>query len=357
MEPAVRGTMQRLAVDELHPDWDNPRFLPGTAETFETDDDVYLYLDKMYNVFPVADSIARHGFFESEPLIAIESLTGYTVLEGNRRLAALHALANPALRKRMQPRRWAKLPAPAQVPADVPVLVVSDRHSVAPILGFRHVTGNRAWDPYPQARYVAEMIDGEQPLLASAVADLIGRPIGEVRSFYRNFSILEQAEEQFQIDDLDRIVDEFGVWTRAMSSVGIRSYIGAPAPREVVEGEYPLAQGAGSHLATLITWLFGEPRRGSAASKDRPGRVISESRNLTDLGAVLQHPAATAELESGAPLEAAHRLTLDPIQAFAVAMAEAQDALERAVTNRPAVLDPKAEAAVASLARAVKKLQ
>ena len=90
MTERVGGTLERLTLDQLRPDWLNPRFLPGTADRFETDADVYEYLDQKYDAHAVADSIARHGFFESEPLIAIpgEQSGYFIVVEGNRRLAA-----------------------------------------------------------------------------------------------------------------------------------------------------------------------------------------------------------------------------------------------------------------------------
>ena len=59
-----------------------------------------------YDAITIAESIARHGYFESEPLVAVpyeaaypgekrgERSGEYVVVEGNRRLTALRALAD-----------------------------------------------------------------------------------------------------------------------------------------------------------------------------------------------------------------------------------------------------------------------
>jgi hypothetical protein len=357
----VGGTLERLTLEQLTPDWQNPRFLPGTVERFDTDEDVYEYLDRKYNAHAVADSIARHGYFDSEPLIAIprDGDGQFIVVEGNRRLAALKALADPDLRRRMRRRGWADLPEDVELPEDLPVLVVDSRERVAPILGFRHITGIAPWDPYQQARYVAEMIDGEQ-LSAEDVAERIGRDVGEVRAFYRNFSIVEQAEDVFEIDDTKRAVDEFGVWSRAMTSLGIRSYIGAPPPRGVVEREYPLEEDSRERLERLFVWLFGVPRSDkdrAEGKQSREGRAIPESRYLNRLGKAMLHPRGLAALEAGEDLERAERAMLDIRARFTASLEEAKEALESARAQRPKPLSKGSRDALEEIGDIVEELK
>jgi hypothetical protein len=330
--------LQRIQLSELSPDWDNPRFPPGASSRFSSDLDVYAYLDSEFDAFAVADSIAEHGFFESEPLIAMPADGGgFTVLEGNRRLAALQGLSDPAARAVMRNPRWADLATDVTLPIDLPVLVAHSRDAVAPILGYRHITGIAPWSPYQQARFVASLIDGDE-LDADRVAELIGRSVSEVRAFYRNFSIAEQAEDVFEIPDVDRLTQEFGVWTRAMTSAGARDYILAPAPRGVVEREYPLPDEAQPRLENLLDWLFGEAR--TKAQKEeglqsREGRAISDSREITRLGKALQHPKGLAALENGKDLQAAERAMLDTRARFGAAVEESKQALEVAADHLP----------------------
>jgi hypothetical protein len=184
---------------------------------------------------------------------------------------------------------------------------------------------------------VASLIDDEDSgLSASEVAQLIGRELSEVKSFYRNYSIVEQAGDAFGIPDVQRVVDEFGVWNRAMTSVGIRDYINAPAPRDVIERDYPLGEESGDRLARVITWLFGEPRTAEDLAKGRQssnGRVISDSRQLTRLGRVLAHQDGRAALEAGEDLGTAERATLNPSARFLEGLNSARNGLSAAGKN------------------------
>ena len=145
------------------------------------------------------------------------------------------------------------------------------------------------------------MIDEEGQSAEVNVAEQTGRSVSEVRAFYRNYSIVEQADLVFAISDVKRVIDEFGVWTRALTSAGIRGYIGAPAPRNVVEREYPLSDDVGDRLGRLIIWLFGAPRPAedqAEGKQSREGRAIADSRELSRLGMAMLSSKGLAALES-----------------------------------------------------------
>lgn len=356
MVDTVGGELRQLPLSALRPDWRNPRFPPNAAEGFQSDIDVFAYLDKQFDAASIANSISKHGFFLSEPLIAIpfsdddfedqSSKLGatsggisatqemYIVVEGNRRLAALKGLSDPRVRAAMTDPRWKSFPQDTGLPETIPVLVAPSREHVAPILGYRHVTGIAPWDPYQQARYVASLIDAEETNLSAVeVSKLIGRDVSEVRAFYRNYSIVEQARDMFDIPDPDRIVEEFGVWTRAMTSTGIRSYIEAPAPRDVEERVYPLPDGVAERLASLTTWIFGIPRSPENIEKGRQskdGRVIEDSRHLTRLGKVLANPLGASALEEGKSMKEAELAVLDEFVRFADSVEGARKELDTA---------------------------
>lgn len=335
----IGGDLQSVPLSKLRPDWQNPRFPPSAIDHFTDDRDVYAYIDKKFDAASVAESIARHGFFLSEPLIAISSDKGeFIILEGNRRLTALKALASPIIREHLTDVRWKEISPrdgnEVDENTEIPVLVATSREEVAPILGYRHVTGITPWDPYQQARYVSSLIDDEDVSLSAAeVAELIGRDVSEIRAFYRNYSIVEQARDMFKIEDTERITDEFGVWTRAMTSAGLREYMSAPPPRDVVEGDYPLPDTSGDKLEQTITWLFGKPRSEAekeAGRQSSAGRVISDSRQLTRLGRVLANHDGQHALETGASLKDAERAMLKPATRFLDHLSSALSSLDSA---------------------------
>jgi hypothetical protein len=328
------GMLVELALDELRPDPRNPRFPPTRQGSFDDDEAIFRYVDREYDAFHVADSILRHGYFPAEPLIVMPSGDGdgYIVLEGNRRLTALKGLASEGRRAEYPDRRWRTIKGTVKLPERYTVYAVNDRARVAPVLGFRHITGIAEWEPYAQARYIAQLVDEEAHSLDD-VALLIGRKTTEVRSAYRNYWIAKQARDEFEIPDVDRLTDEFGVWTRAMGNPTLRQYIGAPAPRGVDPDYFPLDDGHKDVLARLLDWLFGSPRDTAGEQKKEP--VIAESREITRLGKVVATESGRLALERGWELAAAERATEDPVKAYLARLGEARDALAEAMAARP----------------------
>ena len=86
---------RRLSVARLLLDKRNPRL--GRETGVETPREIVQYLFDHDKALDVADSIATHGYFENEPLLAVSEGGRYVVVEGNRRLAALKALDDPDL--------------------------------------------------------------------------------------------------------------------------------------------------------------------------------------------------------------------------------------------------------------------
>jgi hypothetical protein len=306
--PSGSGELRELPLAELLLDWNNPR-LPSTMQgENHSQDDLARYINRHYDPLSIADSIARHEYFKSEPLIVVPHGAKYRVIEGNRRLTALQALANPELRNVFAEdnKGWSRLPE-TRLPETFPVFVVEDESIVAPLLGFRHISGIEPWDPHAQARYIARLVT-EQGETLDTVAELVGRNSTEVKAMYRDYDILEQADS-FGIDT-SRARSAFGVFTNAMSRRGIQNYIGAKAPRYTDPDYFPLPDERKPQLALLLSWIFGAQRG--------EGRVISESRQLGDLSRVLSHHGATEVLERTGVLADALEAMADPADQFAL---------------------------------------
>ena len=63
---------------------------------------------------------------------------------------------------------------------------------VAPLIGYRHISGIQPWEPFARARFVTRLVD-DQGLPFEEVAELVGVDMSQVRSFYRNYSMLETS--------------------------------------------------------------------------------------------------------------------------------------------------------------------
>ena len=274
--PKSLGKPDELPIHQLRLDPLNPR-LP---EAYQGASEVQLleYIAEAYNAIEVARSIALHGYFHSEPLIVINATDdSYIVVEGNRRLVALRVLVEPTLSDQLDDaEEWRALASAANLPERIPVVIAPSRQSVAPIIGYRHISGIEPWEPYAQARFIASLVDNES-LGFQDVANLVGERSTEVAAKYRNFAAVTQVKDDFGID-ITRVIRRFGVFTRVMTSSPLRTYIGAPAPAEVHPSERPLPEDSGPKARELFSWVFGD---------DSDDPVIGESRDITDLGQVV----------------------------------------------------------------------
>ena len=270
------GTSDAFPIGILVLDSRNPR-LPEIYRG-ASQHELREFIANTYSAIEIAKSIALHGYFPSEPPIVISNEDGtYTVVEGNRRLVALQILSDPTLAASLDDyTEWQEVAKDAHLPDIIPVIVATDRQEVAPIIGYRHISGIQPWEPFAKARFIAALVD-EQNRPFEDVADLVGERTNDVAAQYRNQQIVGQAEKQFGLD-AKRVVRTFGVFTRAMTSVSLRNYIGAPAPMDVVKGQRPLPDDAGGRTKEFFSWVFGD---------ESHDPVIKESRQITDLGTIV----------------------------------------------------------------------
>src|SRR5258708_7044953 len=91
-----------VAVPSLLLDAKNPR-IPELA-TPPTQRQIAAELLEHDSVFELAKDITQHGYFPTEVLIGVDEDGQHTIVEGNRRLAALKFLLSPEL----APDTWVK---------------------------------------------------------------------------------------------------------------------------------------------------------------------------------------------------------------------------------------------------------
>jgi hypothetical protein len=253
-------------------------------------------MEARYEPIVIGRSIARHGFFISEPLIVIpaDEKGQYVVVEGNRRLTALKLMFEPTSRKQVKTREWDGLSAEVEFPKrGVPIVVAESREEVAPIIGYRHIAGIQEWDPYPKARFITGFIDDDKMSFLQ-VAELVGESEADVRRYYRNYGVVEQARDRFGIDT-SKVETDFGVFDRALTG-GLRQYIQAPVPSAITERVWPLPDSSKDPVRDVFSWIFGD-------EKEAP--VITDSRSLTLLGQVLKEEEGRDVLRRTRDLSAA----------------------------------------------------
>ena len=256
-------------------------------------------LDLGFEAYTIAESIASHGFFKSEPLIVIPSESDegkWITVEGNRRLTALLALAREDVRKNFpDPDKWNDLAERAGITlnTEVPIVVVKSRAEVVPIIGFRHISGILAWTPYAQARYIAKLVE-DDGISISDVSKLIGIEKTRAGNLYRNQAIAKQATA-FGIDT-GPVESSFSLLTVAMNNVKLREHIGATLGSRLEPGQPAIPEEKKSQLRELLTWVYGD---GETPPK------ITDSREMTKLGKVVGSEVGLAAIRNGATLDLA----------------------------------------------------
>lgn len=295
-EVRSRGEARKVPLSALRLDAHNPRLAPDDQGASQ--EDLAVSLELGFEALTVAESIASHGFFGSEPLIVIadEIPDVWVVVEGNRRLTALLGLSDPPLRTQFaNSRAWDALAAQASIDSQdlIPVVVLADRAEATPIIGFRHISGILQWEPFAQARYVARLVDQDGMTFAQ-VAEMIGIERTRVGNLYRDQAIATQA--QALGIETGPLEGSFSLMTVAMGTPKLRDHIGARLGAKTEPGADPIPAEKHIELRELITWLYGD-------GETEP--VIGESRDISKLGNVVASEVGLRSLRTGESLEMA----------------------------------------------------
>ncbi len=292
----IFGETKMLPISDLLLDPENPR-IPDAKKNSQ--EDLAIYLDMGFDAFHIAELMASHGYFASEPMIAIPGENGkWVVVEGNRRLTAVKGLTDPSIRSKfVEPKKWDELAAVSKISASdlIPVVIAKNRLDVVPVIGTRHISGILAWRPYPQARYIANLIDNEK-LSASQISDMIGLPKNTISDLYREQAIAAQAKS-LNIDT-GNVESAFSLLTVAMRNAKLREHVGAPISSQFQPGTNPIPEDKVEELKEVLVFIFGSP-----SEEKEP--IISDSRQITGLANVVANPAGLKALREGKSLEEA----------------------------------------------------
>ena len=322
---------QTLDIDLLEFDKDNPR-LP-TSVRGDDEARILIYLATKTALENLMSSIGENSFFSGEAIVVIHADCGkYTVIEGNRRLAALRLLQNPTLVNVPGIERAAQ--EASHKPTEIPAYVVDSRDATLQYLGFRHISGVQRWDPLAKARYLEslfERTEGEASRRYTSVAREIGSTSTTVR---RNLDALAAYRiiEQNGFYDVSEIAEEtfqFGTFYTAISNVDVSNFVGTKdsgtpthpitTPTVVIE----------ENLEELVRFMFERDAQGNTK--------LGESRNIGTLGKVLDNPESLKALRMGHSLQTAYRLTPHGRDDFVRHVNQAIEELKQANANLHAV--------------------
>lgn len=339
MSAQLSVEIQYVRLDDLHFDPENPRLpisLRGAPET-----EVFAFLLRECNLIELMLSIGAQGFFPGEPLLCSpRSSGGYTVVEGNRRLAAAKLL----LREDPAPTHIRQVASARELaqhkPTELPVIVFGSRGDIITYLGYRHITGVNAWGPLEKARYLFQLATSypDGPDKFKLLAREIGSRADYVAQTLAALTVVDKAIDQGLFDKYSVNVDAipFSVLATALSYSAIGEFIGLESRTDVAgESIRPSA------LEEFFKWMLVEE-----AGRTR----IGESRNLKMLARVVKSERALGKFREGLSLEQADLFTEGPSILLRKTLIEleqkfsiAQDAVKYATP----IVDSEVEAAQA----------
>jgi len=190
---ALNWKTKSLSPTSLHLDNKNPRL--GREYSSRAPREIIQYLFEHDKAMEVAESIATRGYFPNEPLLAVKEDGRLVVVEGNRRLAALKALREPALiegRYERQVERLARRILDPSLIASVPVTIAPSRKETDRQIAGRHVgTPVLAWRAENRASFILDKL--EEGYDNDALRDELGFTLKDIQEARQTRAVADMA--------------------------------------------------------------------------------------------------------------------------------------------------------------------
>src|SRR5258706_5163106 len=257
---AMTGTRKWLDPLELNLDPLNPRL--SAAEEGSGQPKLIEIMIERFKIEEVAESIMAAGYLPFDPLIGLREGSVVTILEGNRRIAAIQLLLEPTRAPEKYRDKWLNLSQrlPRNVRDDLANLEVEvhskrDDFNVRAYIGFRHVTGVLKWPSHEKASFIAELVDKDK-WTYEQVADRLGSYPRHVEKHYVAYKLVEQSSS-LQIDGAKEMENAFGVLLRALQAGGVSDFLGVKYPNNPKASRKPVPPKKISNLKLFVPWTFG----------------------------------------------------------------------------------------------------
>lgn len=311
---------QSVATDRLRFDPRNPRL--QEEHGLPTQDEILAVLWRDFAVDEIALSIAANGFFSHEPLLAEPSANDFTVIEGNRRLAAVRLLLSSEMRQRVGATNLPTIETEAATDLQSLPVIVTTRDAIWEYVGFRHVNGPQQWRSFSKAEYIA-WVHNELGISLEDIARHIGDQHATVARLYRAYMAIQQAQQAgvYRLDDRYKPHFSFSHLYTGFNYSGIQSYVGLSPDAYT---STPIPPTKLKELGELCEWLYG------SRSKRKQPLVQSQNPDLRHLDEVLQSLDGVAALRQGLPLGLARDISKGDPVLFREAMVSAKYHLQEA---------------------------
>ncbi|WP_286985033.1 ParB N-terminal domain-containing protein [Halomonas sp.] len=325
-----QGESQLIFTKDLEFDPENPRF--PTEISSGGNDGIVERMVKDERLAELMQSIGVQNFFSGEPLLVTSEGAPegkFYVVEGNRRLAALKILNGQLTTKKAIPSLQSIIGEAEHKPTEIPCLVFKERKSILRYLGFRHITGIKSWGPLAKARYLQQLkeefyLEKDESEQNKMLAKEIGSRSDYVGQMLAGLAIYEKAKSEnfYNLPGVNEDNIEFTLLTTALSYTNIVDYIGLSS-----RTSSDLDGVSRNNLRDIFSWIY--------VVGDDGETVVSDSRRLKDLAAVVANESALESLRKNRDLGTAYMLSEGPKVALAKLLTEAGNKLKAAYDNIP----------------------
>ena len=264
----------------------NPRF-GGLMDGHSQDAIQQELMKDPYYASELVDSLLKNGFIDYEPLVVKRNGNRYTVVEGNRRLAAIREIF--AHQDRYEGR--------IEDLKKIPVLVFPERpdreqkNEMRVYLGVRHLLGFREWPSLSKAQFL-ERESNEEGGLDRVIKEMRITKM-QVRRFLIPYRLLRRAGHAIPKGE------DFWVIAEALGRRGIKSFLQLEVDPETLA----ITSYNKKKLSLVLDYLYGPQK--TRSERDSSRKVISETRDLSRLGKVLSSRKAASVLYTSKSLEQA----------------------------------------------------
>jgi hypothetical protein len=289
---------QKCSTSKLFFDEDNPRLATGDRISAENEAAIISTLREISDLDELIGSICANTYLDLEPLIAMPCAEGYTVLEGNRRLAVIKLIQNPDLAKKC------KISLPEYISQavynslnEVTIVTVNSPSEAQAFIAFKHINGPYRWDSHAKAKFVTEWYkrERENGITIDDIARHIGDEHNTVRSLVSSMLVLEQAEREKLFEIKDRYNKGRFAFSHLYTALDRKEYmqfLGLERGWDEIPADAPINQQKLGELEEVFKYLYGSKR-----DQEKP-KVISQNPHLKHLGEVLVNPVALAKIRS-----------------------------------------------------------
>ncbi|MCY4139157.1 MAG: ParB N-terminal domain-containing protein [Rhodobacteraceae bacterium] len=323
----------KVSVDWLKLDRKNPR-LVGSG-MIVSDAAIISELYRGEELSELLQSFASNGYLDIEPLIVKLNDGAFTVLEGNRRLAAIKLFRDEHLADEVFRVGKIRIKIPniseenrATLEA-VSIYRVANREDARAYIGFKHINGAAKWESFAKARFAANWYKtGEASLIT--IAEKIGDSHNTIKRMVNAIYVLDQATATGQFDLSDRFAPRFN-FSHLYTALSRRQYmefldLGAawtsydPQPN-------PIDRDKITSLLEVLRWIYG------SKEEDREPVIKSQNPDIKNLGQVLLNGEGITVLRKTNSLSEAMASIVPPSQRLSESLLEARSAIRDATNS------------------------